>query len=174
MRASPMTRPRVLAAVLATTVAAALCSCSASVQEAASDVVPANPAQFAAAVSIAVTTGSSGIEGSSTEVADSWWWLSATHATITITNNRVASPDLVVTATVLAPSCLKRAEIIPPSGKATRLAVPTNPGIAFRLPLNIPAGTAKQVQVVTTTAPCHVPKDSRALYVQFRSLTVAE
>ena len=148
-------------------------ACSASVEPAATHVVPATDQQFLPPMSIQMTAGSGGLEGSAIDIARSWWWLISPVSTITASNNRSNTTHFSVTTTVGAPPCNTPVRLAIQYDHR-QLTVRVAPGgqLPLKFDLSIPPYSVDQVRVAVETAACHITGDSRPLYAQLAALQI--
>lgn len=135
----------------------------------AGKLVTASDAQFSLPPSVAVTSGSSGLESSGTK--DEHWWLTSDQAEITVSNNSKHSPTMEVTATVVPPPCPGLAELVVDSPGSPRIRlVVGSAGKFLALRLDVQPGRSKTIHVSVLTPVCHISTDPRSFYAGLSAL----
>jgi hypothetical protein len=161
MRDSSRSRVTVLVVTLVFSVGAS--GCTSSSLTPAGKLVAATDAQFSTPVSIAVTSGSTGLESSGSK--DAHWWLTSAQADVTVSNNAERSPVIDITTTVMAPPCPGLAEVVVDSpGSSSIRLVAGSAGKLLSLRLDVPLGRSKTIHLSVLTPVCHIATDTRPFY----------
>jgi hypothetical protein len=154
--------------ITAFAVLAGVCSCTSSTLEPAGPLIDSSDSQFAPAISVVVTNGTSGWERLGTHTL---WWLTSAAADITVTNVASHTATVDVVATVAATPCGDAPTVIFSPSVATdaRILVSTAGGRLF-LELNVPQGQQTTIRVAVRTPACHIAGDPRQFFAGLEDL----
>jgi hypothetical protein len=159
-------------AVVAISAGIFIAGCSADVQTPMGPLVPADPAQFSAPISVGLQLGSATGETSGGAVH---YWLTQPSTTLIVSNNAQKSPLIELTATLTPPPCpgqSAQATIDSVNLPSRREQIPVG-GKIVHLRLSLARGGQRVVQISILTPPCHITTDPRTFYAGLSGLSVA-